>query len=141
MFKMNLYPLNFPDTNDRWWGSLQVALTGFDHKTCYRAWCMEHRFPFIRKLVETHAPSVLVCLGQKMTTDFRLAFAPRDKLHDKNYFAANSFTLGDEIAIESFLAFNGKTHVLIVPFFGYGHMGNESLTQLADEIKQRCLRI
>lgn len=136
MFKMNLYPLNFPSGDARWWGAMHHEATGFLHKIQYKAWCMNHRFPFLRVLLERYTPRVLVCTGTGPALEFRQAFAPADQLFNADYFKVLDL---DWVPVETFRAVNGKTQVMSMPFFGYGHSTDRFLETLGDRIRGELL--
>lgn len=77
-FKLNLYPLDFYDTDEKHWSSAHNIATGFENKNQYKKWIEENRFPEFRKLVKKHAPKLIVCFGRTYFEKFKLAFADID---------------------------------------------------------------
>ncbi|MBD3768457.1 MAG: hypothetical protein IE928_11050 [Gammaproteobacteria bacterium] len=73
-FKMNLYPIGFKDTSYARWHDNFSAITGFQSKADYLAWCSNWRFPQLRKWAEQAAPKLILCLGKTYIDDFQSAF-------------------------------------------------------------------
>lgn len=128
-FKMNLYPMNFLNNDDMLWEEKHYNKTGFPNKQIYRAWCMLNRFEHLKGLVEKYEPKILVCTGNSLKRDFLLAFAPKDSLFDINLCKREQV---DKYRCEWFKINDGKTSVIITPFFGQGGiMSNNGLIELA----------
>lgn len=125
-FLMNLYPINCPKKNDELWGEAQFKLTGFPNKTAYKAWCMQNRFPKLKRLAQKYRPKTIICTGSKAAQEFKLAF-----MDSKNIFnEAKDERLSKNLSYKRFIINNGKTQLLIVPFLGFG-----GITADADLIK------
>lgn len=130
--KMNLYPISFSNTDEDKWSHKHYKKTGFPNKTIYRAWCMVYRFGYLRKLLDAYQPKVLICTGTSYALDFKLAFAPRDKLFEDSSFKKGKFYQHKCITFK-----NGKTNIVIAPFLGgrYGVNSDEGLKELAKYVR------
>lgn len=136
-FRLNLYPLNVTNTDDECWTKPYYELTGFPTKALYRAWCTENRFPVLLGLVRKYNPKVIVGIGLKSRRDFILAYAdPSDIfIEPKNKIPLPESSLN----LEHIITNDGKTHLLIVPFFGKGRScinSDKQLFYLANIIKE-----
>lgn len=132
-FKMNLYPLSFRNSKDTCWTKEpykeHYKKTGFPDKQMYKAWCMEHRFPVLRNLIETYPPKVLICTGSKHKQDFILAFGLLDNLYYRRGKVA-----GHEC--DFYRINDGKTLVVITPFLGRGGiMSDDALIKLGKYVR------
>ena len=133
-FALNLYPINFPKSSDDYWTNKHYKKTGFPNKLMYKAWCMANRFPFLRKLVNEYRPKTLICTGNNFRQDFRLAFAPTEKLFDEAFYQKEEI---DKYKCEHFKINGEETLVVITPFFGQGGiMSDVGLIELAELIKR-----
>ncbi|MFZ2124498.1 MAG: hypothetical protein WA012_12555 [Rhodoferax sp.] len=77
-FKMNLFPISFKDTGHQRWQDDFVAITGFNNKADYLAWCKRARFSVMRSWVAKFKPKVIVCFGKTFINDFGSAFVNGD---------------------------------------------------------------
>lgn len=135
VLKLNLYPINFSNISDSNWTERHYKRTGFKHKILYKAWCIQDRFPMLNALVNRHSPKVLVCTGISHKHEFRIAFAPHEKLFDAEIYS--TFFVGKH-KVEAFKAANHSTQVFITPFLGPGGiMSNEHLSMLGKAIRKR----
>jgi hypothetical protein len=84
IFKMNLYPIPFRNTDDREWENYGLKeLTGFDDKYSFQTWCTLHRFPAIANLLKDKNPKLIIGTGISYLRDFFLFFTDRSDI-DKN---------------------------------------------------------
>jgi hypothetical protein len=115
-FKLNLYPLS-ASGQDTWEERHRIA-TNYPLKLQYQAWCVERRFPKIRRFAHQHMPRVIVATGKTtMKRHFLVAFMGN----------AHVFDMGDRIPIpgdplielESFPLQLGDqpATLLVTPFF------------------------
>lgn len=74
-FKMNLYPLAFKNTSHELWKSGFSIATGLASKQDYISWIKENRFPILKRLVETHVPKLVVCVGKSYLSEFASVFS------------------------------------------------------------------
>jgi hypothetical protein len=124
-FHINLYPMSFRNMHGGHWSREHFELTGHPNKLLYKAWCMEHRFPWLAEQVRHAAPKVLVCTGTSYAEDFRFAFTT-DPFDD-----GAKWTLPSGKRVEEHSINEGKTRLLITPFFGQGGlMKDEDLEAL-----------
>lgn len=137
-FRMNLYPLAFPSTDQGHWQNVFTEKTGFQNKEDYKAWCREHRFPFLKNLLKTHEPEVLICTGLECFEDFKLAF-----LDDPIAATALEIQWLDSKGQKKTFYFYraGKTKLIIVPFLGnrHGLVSNEHLLKLGEFAREEKL--
>lgn len=73
-FKMNLFPMSFPDTRASRWLQQLTDITGFSDKHEYLQWCREHRFARISEWAKRYAPRTVICLAKTYFPDYRAAF-------------------------------------------------------------------
>jgi hypothetical protein len=85
MFKMNLYPIAFPYTDDSLWLKFGLdQLTGINSKYIYRTWCFLHRFPWINEQVNKYKPKLIIAMGVDYLTDYVVCFAGKDGTDEIN---------------------------------------------------------
>lgn len=126
-FHLNLYPLSFRSSGADLWSKEHYELTGLPNKVIYRAWCMEHRFPWLAQHLREAGPKVLLCTGTSFREDFLCAFSA-DPFADKT-----PRTLPSGKVVEERLINQGRTRLLISPFLGQGGiMSNADLTALGE---------
>lgn len=135
-FGMNLYPLSFHDTDDKWWTSQHYERIGFLSKAEYKGWCSQHRFPTLRKRVEEFSPKALVCTGNTFTRAFLIAFADTvDQVFDPDALQTKSLEGNKEVGVAKIN--DGKTLLVITPFLGPGGlMSDASLVDLGNLIRR-----
>ncbi len=76
IFKMNLYPIAFRNTDDALWKKYGLdKITGFEEKHLFKTWCFLNRFPAVSKLAKQKKPKVIICTGLSYITDFFVCFA------------------------------------------------------------------
>lgn len=78
IFKMNLYPIAFRNTDPVLWKKYGLdVLTGFTEKHLFKVWCFLNRFPAIASKLSTlkTPPKLIVCTGVSYLTDFFACFA------------------------------------------------------------------
>lgn len=149
---LNLYPLPMNRSGDDGFGREHQSLTGFPNKVHYKAWCMEHRFPFLRALVEKYSPEVIVCTGSSFRQDFRYAFLGADRIHP----AADDMPAVVELTRPSdgerqdgkrrrkpktveLAPINESTLMVVTPFLGQGGlMANQDLEKLGHILRERA---
>ncbi|MFT4627465.1 MAG: hypothetical protein ACI8PZ_006149 [Myxococcota bacterium] len=129
-FHINLYPLSFRNMHGGHWSRDHYELTGFPNKLLYRAWCMQHRFPWLASHARRAAPRVLVCTGASYAEDFRYAFCADP------FASGTSWSLPSGKRVEEHAIGDG-TRLLITPFFGQGGlMRNDDLAALGRHARQ-----
>ncbi|MEA3222767.1 MAG: hypothetical protein U9P49_06340 [Thermodesulfobacteriota bacterium] len=53
IFRMNLYPIAFRNTDENFWKGYELdKLTGFEEKHLFKTWCFLNRFPAIAKKIK-----------------------------------------------------------------------------------------
>ncbi|WP_448569599.1 hypothetical protein [Thalassotalea ganghwensis] len=83
VFKLNLYPIGLPNTEDNLWGTFNLdRLTGLATKQEYRNYCKEHRFPFFREEFNKHKPRLILCTGTSYIEDFASCFLGIDNISE-----------------------------------------------------------
>jgi len=139
-FHLNLYPIPFLAQRADW-SPDHVEDTGLPNKLAYRAWCVAHRFAWLRELAEKHRPKVIVATGRNCLEDFLIAFgngdvdlavereldAPQASGRDRNYFRAP--------------ALDGQTTLFVTPQLGgRGGLGQEAhLRALSKLVRERMV--
>ena len=78
-FKMNLYPIAFPDTQHTHWVKEFSEITGFEDKSQYLEWCQNNRFPVMQQWVQKYAPKLIICFGKGSANKFNLAFTDNNE--------------------------------------------------------------
>jgi len=133
-FRLNLYPLNAPKSNDELWTKDYYELTGFPTNILYWAWCTENRFPFLKQLMEKYSPKVIIGTGSTFRRDYILAFAESSMIFTGN---PTPSIQNSKFTVEEVVTNYGKTRLLITPFFGQGGiMADSGIDGLATIINQ-----
>lgn len=122
-FKLNLFPLSFPNTSHSHWEPWIAELTGFASKREYEIWCETNRFPVMADWARTYRPKAIICTG---TTDpfctwFQKAFG-------FEHGTMSEATVEGKL-VKHFVTRNGATHVVITYFLG-GRRGLNSNKQI-----------
>ena len=106
-FKMNMFPIGFPNRNNVDWNETLQTLTGLNSFNEYRQWCVTHRGEFFRNAVQKFQPKVIVCTGIGEVNNFM------------QFFTGN--TEYETQVTEKFKFYHSKfknTLICVVPFFG-----------------------
>lgn len=75
LFKLNLYPIAFDSTDHNLWHQHDLhKITGFQEKFLFQTWCSMNRFPAFSKLMEKHAPRIVIGTGVSYLRDFFTCF-------------------------------------------------------------------
>lgn len=74
-FQLNLYPLNFKNTDPKLWIDEYKDITGFSDKGEYVRWCRRYRFPKMNEWVNLYQPKLVICYGLTYEDDFNTAFS------------------------------------------------------------------
>jgi hypothetical protein len=139
IFKLNLYPISFKDTNRERWDSNDLEeITGFKSKYLYQLWCFFNRFPNFLKLRKEHKPKLIICTGVDYLRDFLMCFAGCENIgevqvgylegqSDANKYERNYYHLKIE-----------NTLIVILPFFSgsYGLNSYYLLNEMGKRIKE-----
>lgn len=135
--QLNLYPVPFNRSEDAGFTQAHQALTGFPNKILYKAWCMEHRFPALRRLVHAYRPRVLVCTGTSFASDFRLAFLGPERVFEAGRALTQEHAAGSPALQQVQMhAICDHTLLAITPFLGQGGlMANDDLQQLGRRLR------
>lgn len=138
--QLNLYPMPSNRTGDAGFEERHQRATGFTNRTLYRAWCMVHRFPFLRSLVEKYRPAVLVCSGTSCAPDFRLAFLGAHRAFEQGEVVELRAQDGSTESKKTVTFYDaGDTILVITPFLGQGGlMANAHLEALGHELRRRA---
>ncbi len=123
LFKLNLYPLSFKDTNDLQWTEEHFDITGFPNKLMYKAWCMNNRFKILRNKLEQYSPKVLICVGINHKSDYQMAFAD-NIAHIFQKLEPKQLESGKTIYYAKIN--NKKTLLIITPFLGQGGLMSDA---------------
>lgn len=75
IFKLNLYPIPFQNTDKKHWNEKHTEVTGFQNKEAYKDWCSWKRFEMICKWRKsTPTRKTIICTGTENLTEYLLAF-------------------------------------------------------------------
>jgi hypothetical protein len=134
-FKVNLYPINFPDDGVDNWTEVHYNLTGLLTKRLYQAWCQLHRFQRIREWVEQYSPKVIVCTGSSYFREFLMAFSGPESV-----FKHNTVNLTGNRKLKWVQSNADKTIVFVTPFLGnrHGLNSNRLLSLCGKKIASIC---
>lgn len=132
-FKLNLYPIGFPDDGVGNWSYEHFQKTGLLSKRLYQAWCQMHRFPKLNELQKENNPSIIVCTGISYAIEFFMAFGNK-----KAVFEHNNIDLGNKKTLKWCRGNEGKTLVFVTPFLGGRHGLNSKILQhfCAEQIRK-----
>jgi len=139
-FTMNLYPLSFRSHDDALWDARYFHKTGFLTKAEYKVWCINNRFPNLKKLVNRFTPACLICLGLSLKDQFLIAFCDdSEQLFEQP--AIEKISDGSKARDIYYRTINnGKTLLMICPFVtgAYGLNSDNLLKGVADFAKGAC---
>lgn len=80
IFKMNLFPIAFNNTDNKLWKKHGLdKLTGIEDKYLYVTWCFLHRYPTFSNMVFEKRPKLIIGTGISYLTDFFACFAGKMK--------------------------------------------------------------
>ncbi|MCW7471837.1 hypothetical protein [Leptospira kanakyensis] len=144
IFKINLYPIAFPNTNDNtyqeFWEKYNLEkTTGFDNNTDYRYWCFYNRFPIFTEFLKSNKESkLIICTGTDYIFDFCSAFITDKysiKIHNEKIKTVTK--KGNVIYKKFYWIFDKNNLIVVVPFFTgrNGLNSNEIIIELASRIK------
>ena len=74
LFKLNLYPIGFGNSNPDRWKEWHSALTGLPDKQNYLSWCEKYRFWQIQRWTRHYKPKLIICTGTESKEKFFAAF-------------------------------------------------------------------
>jgi hypothetical protein len=142
IFKMNLYPIAFRNTDDALWKKNRLDnITGFEEKYLFKTWCFLHRFPAIAKLAKQKNPKVIIGTGITYLTDFFVCFASGIGIETP----INSVEIPPEKSKSSnqsprkfyWAKLSNGTVLFVIPFFSgqYGLNSDYLLQQMGEKIK------
>lgn len=126
-FKMNLFPLGFPDTNNARWETLFSEVTGFSNKQEYRAWLLQNRLPVMREWARKYRPKLIICtgLGNPYPKRFMAAFGEETMQMKTENMAGTRILHG-----------RNKEGTLIVVMFHISILGDADLQVFGERIRQ-----
>lgn len=120
IFKMNLYPIPFPNVADELWQQHGLdKLTGLQSKQIYRTWCFLHRFPYISSQVKERSPKLIVATGITYLTDFVVCFAGSGGIDNINMESLSCESDSNKAKRTYYWTkINNRTTLVVIPFFG-----------------------
>lgn len=129
-FKLNIFPIGFPNTKHGNWPDWMTSKTGFSRKAEYLHWCSEHRFPVLRSWVSHYSPKLIICTGTKSCGEFQSAFG-----------TGNEEVFTTEAAdkqIKYFVTNNNRTLVAVTYFLGgpYGLISDKQLALTGKKLSE-----
>lgn len=141
IYKMNLYPIAFPDTKQDYWSKYGLSnVTGIETRELYLAWCRVHRFPCFANSVKNYRPKLIIGTGTSYTADFILAFGGELGLTNLERETVMPDSSRNGRAREIYFASIGETTTLVVtPFFGgyYGLNSDHLIREVGKKILKR----
>lgn len=140
IFKMNLYPISFNNTDDQLWEKYDLPkITGLASKHIYRTWCFLHRFPFISEKVKDYEPKLIIATGITYLTDFVVCFAGARGVEkiNKETIAPQSGN-NQSTRVFYWAKINEKTTLAVIPFLGgrYGLNSDDLLQKFGEKIRE-----
>lgn len=121
IFKANLYPIAFRNTNQELWKKYKLdEVTGFKEKHLFKTWCFLNRFPAISKTISKDSPKLIICTGIGYITDFFACYAGNGNINK----SINSGEL-DGKRRYCWAKLNNGSLLVVIPFF-LGHSGLNS---------------
>lgn len=142
IFKMNLYPIAFNNTDDQLWKKYGLnELTGFEEKNLFKTWCFVNRFPEIVRLVNEYKPHLIIGTGISYLTDFFVCFAGDASKNTIINFGEVVLQTQEDKHIKRtyyWAKLNNGTTLVVIPFFSgaYGLNSNELIQEIGSKIKQ-----
>lgn len=140
IFKMNLYPIAFNNTDDQLWKKYELdKLTGFKEKNLYKTWCFLHRFPFFSEKVEEKRPDLIIGTGISYLTDFFVCFGGKDGIDAIiNVDIIEPESPSDKKRTYYWGKLKKGTIIVVVPFFSgpYGLNSDDLIQKMGDKIKK-----
>ncbi len=140
IFKLNLYPIAFRNTDDQLWQKHGLErLTGFKDKYLYQAWCRLHRFSAFSEKLREYSPEIIIGTGVTYLSDFFLCFgrqiSPEIRIHSSQISPENGANKKGRTIYWSKIS--DKTHLFVIPFFSgaSGLNSNELLQKTGDLIR------
>ena len=138
MFKMNLYPLSFPTSEDKCWKERHHLYTGFPTKKLYRDWCQTFRFPIFKEWLKAGDPKIVLGFGKNWANNFVLAFIGDAQSSNKYLVEEKEEGLpsGKSVKIIKLAPGNANNidSLILTPFLGRGLMADPDLKCLGEII-------
>lgn len=139
IFKLNLYPMAFPGTDENHWNKTHFEDSGFLTKDLYKDWCVERRIMSMNSWVPTtNRPRVIIGTGNYLDK-FVLAFRKLNsvenyistlcelKSNSKGFARSTSETISEKPK-KSFKCYyhqkNDEPLLIVVPFLGVGGLNS-----------------
>ena len=120
VFKLNLYPISFPETADSYWQQYGLqSITGLATKPLYRTWCSLQRFPFFAEQVRKKKPKLIIGAGKTYLNEFALAFGGERGISELGRIQIEPDS-GKNGRIRDLYwgRIGGHTTLVVTPFFG-----------------------
>ncbi len=142
IFKLNLYPIAFQNTDNQLWDQYNLKnITGFYDKDLFRIWCLFNRFPFFSDLTRDYNPELIICTGISYLSDFILFFGGEKSLNKKiecGEIKPNSSSNNKYIRQYYWAKLNNITKIVIIPFFSgrYGLNSNYLIEEMGKQIRR-----
>ncbi len=133
----NLFPLNFPRLGN--WDEGATRFTGIPDKGRYQDWCVDFRFPVLRKFVEQYQPIAIVCAVGKSAPWCKQAFLGSGCTSETGTRIPFTTSLSGSSEPKSFEQYDldNGTKLLLTPFFGQGGLlANADFEALGRHIAQ-----
>ncbi len=119
--KLNIFPLQFKGTDDKYWTKPYIEATGFQTKDEYRKWCLEKsRLELFNKMTDKYSPSLIITVGARYDY-YKEAFGYKDIDHSDN-FKTTTIPLKNGNGsgkIRAIVDINNHRLFVNIPFLGY----------------------
>lgn len=141
LFRLNLYPVSFRNTDYELWHKNKLdKVTGFDDKELYRIWCFLYRFPVFAQRVVEHRPKLIIGTGVSYVTDFFACFAGKSGISSPIQVGTlKPQSKGNQTERRYYWCrLATGTTLAIIPFFSgsYGLNSNYLLQAMGDRLRE-----
>jgi len=139
-FKINLFPLKFPNNENYLWESGHTECTGFTNKKSYTRWCLTHRLEFLRDQIHTYQPKVIIGVGTGHRGGFKrlLSENPRNVPLSKEVATVAKWKNGEKHKEVEYSDPNDHTVLAVIPFPGKpsGPQSNDEMEKFGRKIAE-----
>jgi len=142
LFKLNLYPIAFRNTDQQLWKANQLdKRTGFEEKHLFQVWCFLNRFPALAKLTGEYRPKLIIGTGISYLTDFFACFAGTVGVTGPLHYEPIRPRPDTNNSVQRSLYWaklQCGTILAVIPFFSgaYGLNSNALLQQTGDRLRE-----
>lgn len=149
LFKMNLYPIAFRNTDETLWKKYSLdKVTGFEEKELFRTWCFLNRFPAIAEVVaKQEKPKIIIGTGISYLVDFFSCFSGKigikTPIHTAKITSDSSQSSNRYQRRYYWAQLDNGSALFVIPFFSgqYGLNSNYLIQQMGEIIRKKYLEI